>query len=359
MPDDAVVLDFFAGSGTTGHAVALPTPRTAAPAAASRVNSAEPTREGSNARLAGLLTRSPTSPAPGCAPSPRRSVAASTSGNDSQTLTPGTAGRHDESMAAGGTRDLVGREGELATLAASADRARAGTTTTVVVTGDAGIGKSRLVAEATARMRATGAIVATGNGVDLAEGALPYGVVGQVVRGLRSAVGAHRLVEILGSQRQVLGWLDPGLAATDTAPPERASLFTAVEHLVTELAGERLLCLVLEDLHWADLSRSTWSATWPPPPVSAGCSSWRLFVVRAQPAWPDSPRSVSSDARAAAAGRGPGARIRARWQHAGRHRGTDRRPGRGGAAVCGGLIAAVLLPVRAPVARPQFHCAAH
>ena len=157
-------------------------------------------------------------------------------------------------MAAGGTRDLVGREGELATLAASADRARAGTTTTVVVTGDAGIGKSRLVAEATARMRATGAIVATGNGVDLAEGALPYGVVGQVVRGLRSAVGAHRIVEILGSQRQVLGWLDPGLAATDTAPPERASLFTAVEHLVTELAGERLLCLVLEDLHWADPS---------------------------------------------------------------------------------------------------------
>jgi adenine-specific DNA-methyltransferase len=56
MPDDVVVLDFFAGSGTTGHAVAL---QNAADGGARRcvsVNSAEPTREGSNARNAGLLT---------------------------------------------------------------------------------------------------------------------------------------------------------------------------------------------------------------------------------------------------------------------------------------------------------------
>ncbi|GAW49638.1 MULTISPECIES: site-specific DNA-methyltransferase [unclassified Nocardioides] len=56
MPDDVIVLDFFAGSGTTGHAVAL---QNAADGGARRcisVNSAEPTREGSNARNAGLLT---------------------------------------------------------------------------------------------------------------------------------------------------------------------------------------------------------------------------------------------------------------------------------------------------------------
>ena len=53
MPDDAVVLDFFAGSGTTGHAVALANLADGGTRRCLSVNSAEPTREGSNARKAG------------------------------------------------------------------------------------------------------------------------------------------------------------------------------------------------------------------------------------------------------------------------------------------------------------------
>ena len=56
MPSDAVVLDFFAGSGTTGHAVALANAEDDGRRTCLSVNSAEPTREGSNARAAGLLT---------------------------------------------------------------------------------------------------------------------------------------------------------------------------------------------------------------------------------------------------------------------------------------------------------------
>ncbi|HYF71493.1 MAG TPA: site-specific DNA-methyltransferase [Nocardioides sp.] len=56
MPPDAVVLDFFAGSGTTGHAVALQNLADGGTRRCLSVNSAEPTREGSNARRAGLLT---------------------------------------------------------------------------------------------------------------------------------------------------------------------------------------------------------------------------------------------------------------------------------------------------------------
>ena len=56
MPDDVVVLDFFAGSGTTGHAVALQNAADGGTRRCISVNSAEPTREGSNARNAGLLT---------------------------------------------------------------------------------------------------------------------------------------------------------------------------------------------------------------------------------------------------------------------------------------------------------------
>jgi adenine-specific DNA-methyltransferase len=56
MPDDVLVLDFFAGSGTTGHAVALANEEDGGTRRCVSVNSAEPTREGSNARNAGLLT---------------------------------------------------------------------------------------------------------------------------------------------------------------------------------------------------------------------------------------------------------------------------------------------------------------
>ena len=56
MPDDVLVLDFFAGSGTTGHAVALANEEDGGSRRCISINSAEPTREGSNARTAGLLT---------------------------------------------------------------------------------------------------------------------------------------------------------------------------------------------------------------------------------------------------------------------------------------------------------------
>ena len=56
MPDDALVLDFFAGSGTTGHAVALQNAADGGTRRCVSINSAEPTRAGSNARTAGLRT---------------------------------------------------------------------------------------------------------------------------------------------------------------------------------------------------------------------------------------------------------------------------------------------------------------
>jgi adenine-specific DNA-methyltransferase len=56
MPPDVAVLDFFAGSGTTGHAVALANAADGGRRTCLSVNSAEPTRPGSNAHQAGLLT---------------------------------------------------------------------------------------------------------------------------------------------------------------------------------------------------------------------------------------------------------------------------------------------------------------
>ncbi|PUA82410.1 site-specific DNA-methyltransferase [Nocardioides currus] len=56
MPSDAVVLDPFAGSGTTGHAVALANATDGGTRRCTSINSAEPTRPGSNAALAGFAT---------------------------------------------------------------------------------------------------------------------------------------------------------------------------------------------------------------------------------------------------------------------------------------------------------------
>ncbi|MFC7492830.1 MULTISPECIES: site-specific DNA-methyltransferase [unclassified Nocardioides] len=56
MPDDALVVDFFAGSGTTGHAVALQNDADGGTRRCVSINSAEPTRVGSNAHGAGLRT---------------------------------------------------------------------------------------------------------------------------------------------------------------------------------------------------------------------------------------------------------------------------------------------------------------
>ncbi len=56
FPDDVVVLDCFAGSGTTGHATALANAADGGTRISFSVNSAEPTRPGSNADLAGLRT---------------------------------------------------------------------------------------------------------------------------------------------------------------------------------------------------------------------------------------------------------------------------------------------------------------
>jgi len=56
MPADARVLDFFAGSGTTGHAVALQNVADGGTRTCVSVNHAEPVRPGSNADLAGLAT---------------------------------------------------------------------------------------------------------------------------------------------------------------------------------------------------------------------------------------------------------------------------------------------------------------
>jgi predicted ATPase len=69
---------------------------------------------------------------------------------------------------------MVGRASELAALLAALDRAAAGRASTVLLSGDAGVGKTRLLDELTARAAGRGVRVLTGHCVDLGDVGLPY-----------------------------------------------------------------------------------------------------------------------------------------------------------------------------------------
>ncbi|WP_165914519.1 AAA family ATPase [Streptomyces sp. AcE210] len=124
----------------------------------------------------------------------------------------------------------------------------------VVVRGEAGIGKTRLVAEAARRAAEAGVRVLWGTGHE-AEGQTPYGVFADALDGhLAQCDAAER--SRLSAEHVGLAALVPSLGAgpLPAASPEeeRARLFRAVDGALTDLAADRPLLVVLDDLHAAD-----------------------------------------------------------------------------------------------------------
>ncbi|WP_225802975.1 BTAD domain-containing putative transcriptional regulator [Streptomyces sp. NK15101] len=133
----------------------------------------------------------------------------------------------------------------------------------VLLSGEAGIGKTRLAAQAAARLAESGATVLWGAAHD-AEGHMPYGPFVEALHGwLTRRPQAHRtrvaslcpeLVPLLPSLHQVAGGASPtppGARGVD-APDERARLFHGVERLLTEIGGDGGVVVVLDDLQAAD-----------------------------------------------------------------------------------------------------------
>jgi DNA-binding CsgD family transcriptional regulator len=140
---------------------------------------------------------------------------------------------------------LVGREREVAALVGAAAEASAGTPRCVVVSGEAGIGKTRLVAEAVAGL--DDALVLAGHAVDMATGDIPFAVLTDTIRDLRHQRGERGLTE---AERSALAPLLPGCA--EPAGVQPATIMGAALDLFTRLGEDRLLVWVVEDLHWAD-----------------------------------------------------------------------------------------------------------
>ncbi|HTS96588.1 MAG TPA: AAA family ATPase [Streptosporangiaceae bacterium] len=153
---------------------------------------------------------------------------------------------------------LVGRQAEFGRMRALLRDAAAGRPVVALLSGDAGVGKTRLVTEVSDEARQGGFAVLTGRCAELAD-TVPYLPLADALRDaaagapddgpLRDALAARpvlsRLLPDAGAGQQHGGDM-PGLA--------QQQLFGAVLGMLSELAEASPVLLVLEDLHWADRS---------------------------------------------------------------------------------------------------------
>ena len=140
---------------------------------------------------------------------------------------------------------LVGRTEELRALA---DRA-AESPGLVLIVGDAGIGKTRLLSAFLDEQRTAGSVVAVGSCVELVEDAVPFAPITQALRRLAKDP------ELDADVRTLLGSLYGSADGGDPAGTEsRGALFTSVLQVLTSLAEQRPVVFAIEDFHWSDTS---------------------------------------------------------------------------------------------------------
>jgi class 3 adenylate cyclase len=200
----------------------------------------------------------------------------------------------------GGSSVLVGREGPAAEMLQCWHRARQGDGQVVLLSGDAGIGKSRLAASLVTSVRAEAEVIAM-----LCAAATTNSAFAPLAEPLRHRMGlaadatpqavqaaARELVQgydIPGDAEAVAAVL--GVAPTQAAPAElRRATFAALLAFATRLAADRPLILVAEDLHWADASTLELLGR-----LIEQIGQHRIMLLATHrsgwiPPWPDAPR---------------------------------------------------------------------
>lgn len=148
---------------------------------------------------------------------------------------------------------MIGRDSDLEALRDELAAVADGHPRVAVVGGEAGIGKSRLVAEFTAEASAS-SLVLTGRCVDLGQEGAPYAPVTQMLRRLIDAAGMDALLDAAGPGVAALSVLLPELADSEAAPARSGAdrLYELVTVLFENIAAARPVVLVVEDIHWAD-----------------------------------------------------------------------------------------------------------
>jgi class 3 adenylate cyclase/predicted ATPase len=175
---------------------------------------------------------------------------------------------------------VVGRQAEMAALAGAWDAARAGRRPVVLLRGEAGIGKSRLVEALKARAAADAALVLEGHASPYYQHSPFHAVTHLLGRwlGLGSAEAPHERRRQLEDGVGGLAMGDPAAVPLIAAllsipiedapplPPAAAVVRRRTIDLLLELpralAAARPVALIIEDLHWADPSTLEWLGRW-------------------------------------------------------------------------------------------------
>ncbi|MPQ99059.1 AAA family ATPase [Modestobacter sp. I12A-02628] len=157
----------------------------------------------------------------------------------------------------GGSRPaapLVGRLPERRRAAAALDRAASGETAGLALFGESGIGKTRLTEEVADLAAQRGFDVVWSRCQD-GGGTPAFWPWSQALEGLTAVRGRPRVAAATEGRGRAAAALLPGPdagPAVGLAQHQRVVLFDAVAAVLSDLARERPVCLVLEDLQWAD-----------------------------------------------------------------------------------------------------------
>jgi DNA-binding CsgD family transcriptional regulator len=155
---------------------------------------------------------------------------------------------------------LVGRDEQLAELGEALAAAQRGEPATVLIGGEAGVGKSRLVGEFAVRAAGGGRVLA-GGCLELGAAGLAFAPFTAVLRQVVRELGVPGVQELLtGQASRELARLLPELGESARLEDEayqgeaRARLFEQVLGLFERLAQAGPVTLIIEDAHWADRS---------------------------------------------------------------------------------------------------------
>ncbi|MBV9314998.1 MAG: AAA family ATPase [Pseudonocardia sp.] len=149
----------------------------------------------------------------------------------------------------GDARAFRGRDDELSRLVAALLAARDGHMGAILVGGEAGVGKTRLISEFTSRARDEGATVLVGNAIDIAD-APPFWPVVAAVRDAARRGADEGTTELFG---RALAELGPPSSA-NARPRQPIQLLELLHRLIVDLAALSCVVLVIEDLQWVDQS---------------------------------------------------------------------------------------------------------
>jgi len=168
-------------------------------------------------------------------------------------------------LAAHGTTPFVGRADELRALARALDDTRRGRPVVVILSGEAGIGKTALVQRFADACRGTGTVVLAGRCYE--HESVPFKAVDGIVDALSRYLTRLPAVEaaaVLPREAALLARAFPVLARVpaiadaphrlDACDPQapRAAVVGALRELLARLADRRPILLVVDDVHWAD-----------------------------------------------------------------------------------------------------------